>query len=234
MKIAVIYIYPLAMSGLHDSLAARFVATYKNHFPSLAHKLYFVSNGGKPTPTMLKTFGGIDCQYVVHDNSGWDIGAYRKCAREIECDLMVFFGASAYLRGTGWLECMAEAFQKYGPAIYGAMGSVWPNIHIRTTGFWMPPDLMNSYPHETNSSKESRYAFEHSKDSLTFWVLSKGLKALVVTWTGEFEWRQWDKIPNGYNRGDQSALLVGDRLTDPPHWPRPIARPIRPTPRRYR
>lgn len=217
-QIVVVYCYP-NLGGLHDELARRFVSAYLQFKPSLGHRLVVVSNGGE-----LNTFGrsllsSVEHEVLVHDDSGWDIGAYRKASREVPADLMVFFGGTAFPRGPGWLERMVAAWNKHGNAIYGATGSLGHNIHIRTTGFWLEPKLLNEYPHEVTSDRESRYAFEHGKEGLTMWALAKGLKAWMVTWDKEYEWQDWDGIPNGFHKGNQSALLVGDRLTEPPYYP---------------
>lgn len=233
-KVVVVYVYP-TVGGKHDQMAARFVDTYKKFPADEPHDLWVVSNGGLPTETMFKTFDGIVFQWLHNPNSladGLDISAYRKAAREIPCELMVFFGGNTYLVRRGWLKRMVEAYRKHGLAIYGATGSLGHNIHIRTTGFWMPPDLLNAYPHPVTSATESRYEFEHGKKGLTGWVMARGLKAWVVTWEGEYEWRKWDGIPNGFQRGDQSALLVGDRLTGPEYQrpPKPTAIQRQPRP----
>lgn len=235
-KVAVVvYVYP-TMGGKHDEMAARFAASYQQYPAGEPHDLWVVSNGGEPTPKMRQTFAGIACNFLVHDDTGLDIGAYRKAAREIPCELMVFFGGNTYLFDSGWLKRMVEAFRKHGRALYGATGNqgdanvrVWP--HIRTTGFWMPPELLNRYPHTTDSTTHSRYEFEHGQNGLTSWVKAQGLKVFMVTWSGEYEWPNWDSIPNGFHRGDQSDLLVGDRLTGPEYHPRQALRTTRTTPR---
>ena len=213
---AVVYVYP-TMGGDHDTYARRFATSYRRFKPVTAHKLVVVSNGGQPTAAMRAIFAGLNPAWLVHDDSGWDIGAYRYAARTIPCDLMVFFGGSTHVRGARWLERMIEAFEEHGEAIYGAMGSLGHNIHIRTSAFWMPPALLNQYPHETTSDRDSRYEFEHGKNGLTMWVLARGLKAWMVTWDGVFQHWQWDGVPNGFHQGDQSALLAWDRLADPPY-----------------
>lgn len=218
LNVVVIYVYP-NMGGLHDDLATRFVKYYTQFKPAMDHKLVIVSNGGPPTAAALDILRPLQYQVLMHDDTGWDIGAYQKAARTIPCDLMVFFGGTSFPKGPGWLERMVAAYRKHGPAIYGATGSLGHNIHIRTTGFWLDPSLFNAYPHPVTSERDSRYAFEHGKQGLTMWAIARGLKAWVVTWTGEYEWQQWDSIPNGFQRGDQSALLVGDRLTEPPYYP---------------
>jgi hypothetical protein len=237
MKIGVTYVYPV-FGGAHDALAERFVASYAQFRPpGIPHAVIVVSNGGPPTPRMraVMAAGGITPTWLEHDDSGWDIGAYRKAARDIPSDLMVFFGGSAYLRGARWLERVIESYQRHGRALYGATGSHVNGAHIRTTGFWMPPELLNAYPYATTSDRGSRYAFEHGPASLTRWVIGQGLKAWMVTWDGEYEPKSWPQIPNGFHRGDQSALIVFDRVTDPPNFQ--VARtqpprPAKPTPKK--
>ena len=216
-RAVVIYIYPVA-GGDHVTYARRFAESYRRFRPGVTHRLIVVSNGGQPTPEMKATFAGVQFSWLVHDDSGWDIGAYRYAARVVpDCDLMVFFGGSTQVRGAGWLERMIASFEEHGEAIYGAMGSLGHNIHIRTTAFWMPPSLLNRYPYPTTSDRASRYDFEHGRRGLTMWVLASGLKAWMVTWNGSFQHWQWDDIPNGFHQGDQSALLAWDRLADPPY-----------------
>lgn len=169
---------------------------------------------------MESVFEGLHYQTIQHDNTGWDIGAFQKAARSVPCDLMVFLGSSAYIRVEGWLKRMVEAYQLHGNAQYGATGNrgngpVHP--HIRTTGFWMEPDLMNAYPVRV-VRPEQRYPFEHGSGCFTDWVTSLGLESWVVSTTGEYLWPDWDLFPNGYHRGDQSTMLVGDRLTAPPFY----------------
>lgn len=222
LRVVVLYIYPV-FGGKHDFLAKRFTDSYTRHFPEVAHKLVVVANGGEPTPVMRETFANINCDWIVHDDTGWDIGAYRKAARVIPCEMMVFMGGTAFVLGRGWLERMIEAFKKHGPEhIYGSTASHGGTSHIRTTGWWCDPKLLNSYPFPpTTSDQGSRYEFEHGKTSFTNWVLKRGGKALMVTWTQEVEKEGWDLIPNGFHRGDQSALIVGDRLTEPPYHSAP-------------
>lgn len=224
LKVAVVYVWPAG--GVHwDQNAIMFAASYAVNPPGYPHDLYIVTNGSIDDGKLKQTFDGIPHKLFSHDNSGWDIGAFQHAAASIPCDLMVFFGNTAYIKRPGWLDRMISAYLKFGPGLYGTMGhrgdhrfDVAP--HIRTTGFWMPRDLFNAYPFKV-TRKEQRYQFEHGPNCLTSWVCQMGLKVWVVTWTGEFGMAQWDSIPNGYHRGDQSDLLAGDRMTRPPFYPVP-------------
>lgn len=222
MKIEVVYIYPAFSGDAYINFAYRYLQTYFQCPTSVPHTNIVVCNGGQTDelPDLFRTLP--NCKLFNHDNSGFDCGAYQAVARQSAADLMVFFGVSTTIRGAGWLERVVESFSRHGPAIYGVMGnqgvqamSVYP--HIRTTGFWMPPSLLNDYPLIVDKP-EKRYAFEHGPQCLTQWVRNRGLKALVVGWNSESEWPNWDYTPNGFHRGDQSDLIFGDRLCDPPYF----------------
>lgn len=224
MTITVVYCFPHAPKYFDD--ACRFLQSYNDNPANEGHRLVIVSNGGPPTFEMqglIQQFAHPNPEIFVHDNSGFDIGGHQAAAKNFPCDMMVFFGSSAYLRGPGWLKRMRESFERFGPAnLYGSMGNdgdsrcgVVP--HVRTTGFWMAPLMMNMYPLRV-TRPEQRYPAEHGPESLSQWFRDTGHKVIVATWHGDYEW-PWDAIPNGFHQGDQSALLTGDRVSCPPYYP---------------
>lgn len=225
MKICVVYCFPIVEKYFDD--AARFLISYNSNPAGEPHRLIVVSNGGQPTHEMR---GLIDqfstpAEVFVHSNAGFDIGAYQAVAHQIPADMMCFIGSSGYVRGPGWLKRMREAFERFGPnTLYGSMGNdgdARVNVvpHIRTTGFWMAPLMMNMYPLRV-TRPEQRYPAEHGRESLSQWFRDSGHKVIVSTWFGDHEW-PWDQIPNGFHQGDQSALLTGDRVSCPPYYPVP-------------
>lgn len=221
LKVAVVYVH-VPNDGKHLDMAQRFAHYFRQNPPLYPHELVVVCNGCAPTDQTRAIFDGLSPRFIEHDDSGWDIGAYQKAASQVPADLMVFLGGTAYPNRTGWLARMVEAFKKHGVALYGCTanrGDVRVNVypHIRTTGFWMPPSLMNEYPIRVNR-QDQRYEFEHGRTGLTQWVTVMGLKSWVVSWDGEYLWEQWDQVPNGFHRGDQSGLLIRDRVTDPPFY----------------
>lgn len=226
MRLAVIYVYPLNGAEGHLDCAVKFLDSYHRNPPGLDHETYIISNGAAPTDETRFLFASLPhCVVVERDGSGKDIGAYQFAARTIPCDLMVFFGGNSYLRRPGWLVRMVEAWRRHGDTLYGAMGNrgvvsmgVYP--HVRTTGFWMSPALLNRYPIQVkdNGSHGPRYEFEHGATCLTSWIIRQGKVPWIVAFDGEYMEPQWDLIPNGFHRGDQSNLLCGDRLSAPPYW----------------
>lgn len=223
MKIIVVYVFPLNGARDYFDPAQRFLEGYHKYPAGVEHEVIVVCNGAPITEETRFLFGSIpNVRFMEHDNSGYDCGAFQHAARENSCDLMVFFGTTAYLKGPNWLARIEDSFKKRGPTLFGVMGNrgdmrfnVFP--HIRTTCFWMPPSLLNEYPHLV-SNPGQRYPFEHGPDCLTSWVKRRGLKPWVVAWSGEYQWEQWDSFPNGFHRGDQSDMIAGDKLSRPPYF----------------
>lgn len=221
MRVAITYIFPLNGQGQHGVKAMRFLDTYHKHPPGLDHDTIIVCNGGEASAETHFMFSSLpNLMMMEHDDKqGQDIGGYQYAALHYPCDLMVFLGGNSYLRREGWLKRILESFQKHGDTLYGAtahrgVGNIHP--HIRTTGFWMSPALLNQYPMRVTRN-DQRYPFEHGPNCLTTWVTALGKTPLLVSWDGEYEWKNWDNVPNGYHKGDQSNVLIGDRLTMPPY-----------------
>jgi hypothetical protein len=223
VKLSIVYVYPLIGSEHYLNLAVRFLKTYHEHPPGMDHESIVVCNGGAPTEEATFIFGSLpNVKFLHHDNSGYDCGAHQHASRDHPADLMVFFGASAYLKREGWLKRMLEAYLAHGPGLYGSMGNrghlaIGVHPHIRTTGFWTSSELFNAYPHRI-SRPDQRYGFEHGPDCITSWMYRQKKRVMVVGWSGCYEQGMWDAIPNGYHRGDQSDILSGDRNSEPPFW----------------
>jgi hypothetical protein len=226
-KLAIAYIYPLGGSGEWRQKAAAFVQSYLQHEPGLDHDTVIVCNGSPCTDDTRALFSLLPgLKFLEHDNSGWDIGGFQAAARAHPCDLMVFFGATAYFRGPGWLVRMLEARTELGDSLFGATGnqgnlSVKVHPHIRTTAFWCSPKLMNSYPQNVSGQGQGgdRYAAEHGVNCLTNWAFRHKKQPWVVGWTCAAPVQDCDSIPETFHQGTQSNLLVGDRLTGPPYYP---------------
>jgi hypothetical protein len=226
MTVAIVYIYPPNAGPQYVDYALRFVKSYNENPPAIAHDSIIVLNGCRRTTEIECLFSSLqNVKFLEHDNSGYDIGGFQAASRQFPADLMVFFGNSTYFKRPGWLLRMLQAKIKHGEALYGGHGNRGVSFyhvhpHVRSTGFWLSSALMNQYPMRVTRA-DQRYAWEHGPACLTSWVYKRGLKVWLVSWSGEYEWKDWDSVPNGYHKGDQSALLFGDRLTEPPHHPVP-------------
>lgn len=225
MNIALIYIFPLAGDGPFYDNAIRFLQSYHDHPPGMDHQSVIVCNGARADDETKFLFSSLpNLRFLEHDNSGQDIGAFQLAAQQVPCDTMMFCGASTYFRRAGWLERFAQVYQKYGDGLYGSTGNqgdarfnVWP--HIRTTGFLCSPHTINAHPQRvTGMGEHQRYAWEHSEHGLTSWCLQQNKRVYVVSWENVWPVQTCDQIPNGYHQGDQSNVLIGDRLTSPPYY----------------
>lgn len=222
MTVDLVYVYP---GEAYLPQALRFIESYHLNPPHVEHNTVIALNCQRDDNCAL--FESMrNVRFHQHDNSGYDIGAFQSASRASTADMIVFLGASAYCRRPGWLLRMANAFNRRGGShLYGCMGNQGvPQVgvlpHIRTTGFWLAPGLMNRYPHRV-STPGGRYPFEHGPECLTQWVRNQGLRAFVCDWTEEYEYPNWDSIENGFHRGNQSGLLTGDHLSEPPYHPTP-------------
>jgi hypothetical protein len=225
MKLAICYVFPNTAEAQRPELAARFVTSYAANGPGMDHESIVVLNGssGGGNGFAQALFAALpNLRILQHDNSGWDIGAFQKAAREVPCDLMVFFGATAWFPKANWLQRVYQASQLRGLGLFGAHGNQGNNgngvaPHIRTTGFWCNPSLMNRYPTRVTTPHQ-RYPFEHGPQCLSNWVKQEGMSVWAVGWDGEYPVDTCNAMPNGLHRGNQSNLIFRDRLTDPPFY----------------
>lgn len=226
MNLAVIYIYPqlnetnanvfpkLGMKPTHDYLAARFFQSYNRFAPGADHTLHVMINGDLRDEAK-EVLSKVESVTHPGDDSAWDISAYQRAAEEIPCDVMLFFGGSAYFDQHYWAVPVMRSFARYGEKnLYGACGTYEAHPHIRTTGFWCAPRLMNKYPRRIKHPSE-RLSFEYGPQSFTSFVAEHG-ETYAVNWDEIRPMPKWREpgAPNIYFRGDQSNVLFRDRVMD--------------------
>src|SRR5260221_5060464 len=226
LKIEGLYVLPLTGHQGFSSKALEFALSYQRNPPGLKHDTTIVCNGAPATQPTKDLFNGLpNLTFIDHDNSGWDIGAFQMAAKRSAAQLMLFCGAHTYFRKPGWLKRMQETFVAFGDTLFGSTGNQGDlrfnvHAHVRTTGFWCSPQLFAQYPHlvTTQGGGGERYAMEHGENCLTNWIRQQGKVAWIAAWDGLWPVQNCDSIPNGYHKGDQSNLVVGDRLTMPPYY----------------
>jgi len=228
MKIAMVYIYPLDGQGEHGVKAARFIDSYRRNPPGMAHDTVVVCNGGKASSETQQRFSFLpNVQLIEGNNRGKDIGGFLEAAKTVKADLMLFFGGAAYFRKPEWMVPVMRSYFRKGDTLYGACGHPGEgdhiHPHIRTTGFWLRPELLTQYCPE-GIDNDRRYEFEHGASCLTNWIKNRGITPWVVTYAGEHSLHKCNEIPGGYHNGDQSNVVFGDRLTEPPNWDDPLSK----------
>jgi hypothetical protein len=223
MKITLVYNFP-AFGQHHDSCALRFVRTYAAFPPGIEHEVVVISNGGPVTSIMrdiIEKEGHFpNLRWFERSNEGKDLGGFQEVSEKVPADWFVFFGGSIFFWKAGWLKRIAESIEACGETLYGTMAggsnlsqAVYP--HIRTTGFWTTPKIMNAYPHKAKCDND-RYEMEHRENCLTMWAEKNGFIPKVVTWDAIYDIPQWVSIKDGFHISDQSGLLFKDRLCESP------------------
>lgn len=209
-SVVLIYVYPA--SGF-EAAAARFVDTYRNCPPEYAHSTVVVMNGGNVTADIKNMFAPLGPSYFLHDNSGWDIGAFLAVAQHIKSHMVLCCGANTHFKKAGWLKRYVQVWRKLGPGMYGTMASNEVRPHLCTTGFATTPELLAAYPHKVETL-EDRYEFEWGKGAFWRRVNKAGLPVKMITWDGVWGMDQLRVPPNIYRRGDQSNCLIYFRHSD--------------------
>lgn len=194
---AIVYCFPQVKHAIYFPLAKRFADTWLRFPPGQEpHTLYVGGNGG-PVPPQSRSLFRPGTQFLHHDNTGLDIGLFQLAAETIPCDLLVCLGAPVHFHRSGWLERMVGAYLENGPALYGCWSYLSPDWHVRTTVFWFPPQLLQTYPLAIGNTRSSRYDFEHGPHSFTRHVLKHGLDCIMVTQKGCFPFSQWQNHAPG-------------------------------------
>ncbi len=219
---SIVYVYPASVSPHFTDLAIRFVESYNSNPPGLPHETIIALNASRKNAEIECLFSSLpNVTFLERSNDAFDIGAYQESAARFPSEMMVFFGGSAYLKHPGWLIHMTKAFERHG-AIVGTMGNRGSNHvhpHVRTTGFITSAELMNRYPDRIVRT-DQRYGWEHGPNCFCNWLKAQGLQPWIVDARGStYAEQDWDNIKEGFHRGTQSNLLIGDRLSCPPFHP---------------
>jgi hypothetical protein len=156
---------------------------------------------------------------------GYDLGTYRRAAEQVNSEYACFLNSFSRPLVKGWLDIMLAAAKQPRVGIVGCTGSwesacgrPFPNPHIRTNAFILRRDLFLALDMPEPRTKEDASKLEAGHDSITWQVLSCGLRAVVVNADGD----KFDvDAPYGSVRksatfrwGSQESLLVADNRTD--------------------
>lgn len=151
-----------------------------------------------------------------------DLSRYEAYVRQSLASCVMLLGGSSYCRKPGWALRAFTAFQRMGAQnLYGTCGhtgSGGVRPHIRSTGMWASPELLRRYPGWPRDYA-GRYQAEHGLGCLSDWVRSQGGQCWVINLGSEYTLDRANDDPQGYQKGSQQALLIGDRLCCPPYFP---------------
>lgn len=215
MKILVAYVV-VTGGPVAANYAARFVSTYHENPPGLAHDTLIICNGGPLPLDEALIFSSLHPIFLPRVNDpGWDISAFIDVARGAGSNYDAIFccGESVHFHRQGWLARLVSAWERHGPGMYGPLSSNTIRGHLNTTAFLCPPSLLAKYPSAVFDRK-SRYEFEHGERSFWRRLSMKNIPVRLVTWDGEWTPKTWRVPANILWRGDQSNCLVWECHTE--------------------
>lgn len=194
-------------------LAQRFVDSYKQYPPGYKHDVVVICNGGSPGLWLSRIFKSTGWTMFQRSNDGWDIGGFIHLANETKCDCLMCLGESVYAHRAGWLWRIAEAWDEYGPGMYGVYSSYLVRPHMNTTAFAIAPEYLREYRPQPVLTRQDRYEFEHGLSAMWKQTMRKGGVARLVTWDGEYLSDAWRSPSNILWNGDQSNCLLWSNHT---------------------
>jgi hypothetical protein len=190
----------------HEVQAERFIATFTEFGPERPYRMTVILNGIPFSPAVEALFRPLTHQFFFHDDTGWDIGAYRAFAA-VNDGPILFCGGYTHFRRAGWLRRLGQAWDRFGPGMYGTSASYEVRPHLNTTGFLTCAELLRAYPYPS-VTKDERYAFEHGPNAYHVFLAREKWPVKLVTWDGIWDMADWRKPPNIFRRGDQSNMLI--------------------------
>jgi hypothetical protein len=212
VRILIAYIV-VTQGRITEDLASRFVGSYLACDPGVPHQTLAVCNGGPISRELSLIFEPMSASYLPRLNDdGWDITGFMDAAAKVPCDMLVCLGESVYFHSPVWLRKMAEAWERYGPGMYGFWSSHLVRPHMNTTGFVCSPSHLLEYPRPRNRSE--RYNFEHGINSFWRHLQATGRPTKLVTWDGVWDPFQWRLPQNILWRGNQTNCLAYCSHTD--------------------
>lgn len=217
MTVAVVH---LVRKANGPETADRFVDAYEATTSETPHTLVMACKGfDDPGLDGLGAQGAI---FLVFPDIGFDIGTYRRCAKRIGHDILVFCNSFSRPLVDGWIGKLTEPLEA-GIGLVGCTGShegiegsPFPNPHVRTNAFAMRRDLFLSLDLPEPQTKRDASLLEAGPNSITRQVFARGLRAVVVNADGstyDVE-RPGLHFSRTFRYGGQTRLLVADNRTD--------------------
>ena len=211
MKVILLYLHIARRAEEFSAYGRRFIETYMKFPPGIEHELHVVNcNGLGLQREAVEIYHPAARAYHQYDGEGFDIGAHQAVGKTLDCDFLVCTSSQTYFWKSGWLKRFVEARENHGDGFYGIMASHECAPHLRTCFYGLNPRNFAAYPHTINS-KEDSWRFEHQDWCISEWFMDRGNPALLVTWDGCYEKKDWMTVPNGFRKGDQSNCLAFDR-----------------------
>ena len=178
--------------------------------PGTPCDLWVSCNGGPLATEQWLMFAPMSARMFPRANDGgFDLTGYMDAVRGpcADYDAVLCLGESVHFRREGWLQRLSDAWQRWGPGMYGPFGSNNARPHLQTSAFMVSPAMLRSYPIRP-LNRAQRFGFEHGEQALWRRLAQSGKPVRCVTWDGEWPPQLWRLPQNCLWRGDQSNLLM--------------------------
>lgn len=221
MSLDVIYCFP-GSGDNHLQYAWRFLNSMLQFPPMIQCNLVLLTDQSNYDEA-LEIFSVVPgVRAMVTPDHAKDLSRYEAYIKQCSSECVMMLCGSTYCRKPGWGLVAYRAFQNMGGSnLYGACGHTGAGPvrpHLRSTGFWGSPALLRRYP-GWPKDVSGRYGMEHGAGCLSDWVRSQGGQCWVINFGSQHTLDRANDDLQGYARGQQQNLLIGDRLTMPPFQP---------------
>jgi hypothetical protein len=165
----------------------------------------------------------------------FDIGTYQEILQKFKYENFIMMNSSSRPLADNWILEMFKAINVQNTGLVGTMGSyeslavknlhgtisnkdnfnLFPNPHVRTTGFIIKRDIFNGVTKNIKNfrNKMDAYKFESGKKNLTKEILELGLKVLIINSEFKlFEINDW-KRSKTFRQFNQEKLLIMDKIS---------------------
>jgi hypothetical protein len=223
-----VYLLRGADAGWRD-LARRFARSYAAHPAGIEHKAYVIYKDFADAADLTEARRAL--RPVPHAElhpvgTRMDIDSYLAVTPRVSEQIVCFLNSHSEILGDRWLLKLWANLCLPGVGMVGATGSfegpreandafpVFPNVHLRTTGFMIRrDDFATMLAGVTIADKQDTYRLESGIGGLTNRVLHAGLEIAVVGRDGRGYGPRWWPVSDTFRQATQRNLLIGDNHT---------------------
>lgn len=207
--------------GYTIDVVKNFINSYNSHPAGIEHSLVIIAKNWTDPKThkqLCQLANENNAEIIGLPDDGWDFGAYFRVAKLLKNEYVVFLGSAVKVLSDNWLLHFDNAFKSDSMIqLVGAMGNwgdtkreTFPNYHVRTSAFMMKRELFSEYAatQKFPVTKEDTYGLEHGDNSVTYFVLNKGYRAVIVNSEGEiFDPENWDFSQTFRSPGENKSMF---------------------------
>jgi hypothetical protein len=208
----------------------KFLFSYKKYNSGVQHDLYIIFKGFNNKASLEKAeylVKSLRCKKLYLEDKGFCTGSYLEAAKKIDSNKICFLKTSSRILSDNWLLKLSINLDQPNVGLVGATASfeslhayntlfpVFPNPHIRTSGFMIKRKYFIRLCSELRfESKHDTWLFESGPFSLTNKIYTQGKEAILVGRNGRGYTKNFWSGSNIFRMGLQDNLLIADNVTD--------------------